>query len=103
MYDYMDFFKNFPDRAKKVLARIGEDGQLTVKIDAAQLRDIRKEMDRRTDTRILGTLIVSVLVGTLLLFWFEHTGTVSKPFSVAGIALFVILLFWFLAKRWRRL
>ncbi|MEN6616273.1 MAG: AarF/UbiB family protein [Syntrophorhabdus sp.] len=102
MYDYMDFFKNFPDQAKKVLARIGEDGQITVKIDAAQLLDIRKEMDRRTDTRILGTLMVTVIAGTLFLFWFDHTGTVSKPLSVAGITLVIILLFWFLIKRWRR-
>ncbi len=102
MFDYLDFFRNLPERAKKVLTRLGEDGQMTVKIDAAQLLDIRRELDRQTDTRMLGTLMATVLVGTLLLFYFEHTGFVWRPFSSAGFALFVVLFVWFLIKRkWR--
>ena len=78
MYDYVEFLREFPGQAKKVLTRLGEEGELTVRIDSAQLLDIRRELDRRTDTRILGTLMLSALAGTMLLYYFGHAGDVSQ-------------------------
>ncbi len=102
MFDYLDFFRNLPERAKQVLANLGEEGRITVRIDETQLPDIRSGLDRQTDTRILGTLMITVLVGTLLLFYFEHATFVLRPLSSAGFALFFFLLVWFLIKRKRR-
>ena len=102
MYDYLEFLRNLPGQAKKTLDRLGEDGRITVRIDSAQLLDMRRELDLRTDTRMVGMLMVIVLAGTLLLFYFEHTGGVSKSMSSAGFILFIILFVWFLIKRRQR-
>jgi len=99
MYDYLEFVANFPGQVKKALNTLGEDGRITIKIDSAQLLDMRKELDRRTDTRTVGMLMVVVLAGSLLLFWFERAGSLSNPMSGAGFILFIILFVWFLIKR----
>jgi len=99
MYDYLEFVANLPGQVKKALDTLGEDGRITVKIDSAQMLDMRRELDRRTDARTVGMLTVVVLAGSLLLFWFERAGGVPKPMSSAGFMLFVILFVWFLIKR----
>lgn len=99
MFDYIDLFRTLPERAEEVLTALTEDGRKKVKFDAAQMLDMKRELDRRTDTRVLGTLSVTVLIGTLLLFYFEHAGIIWRPRSGAGFALFLFLLAWFLTKR----
>lgn len=98
MLDYMGFIRDLPERVQNVLTKI-EKGEIGVKFDAGDLKEIEREFDRQNDLRILGIVLTAVFFGMIGLFYLEGTRTVMGfPLSTLVVSLFVVLLGWFFIR-----
>lgn len=95
--DALDLARKLPEHAQEVLAKI-EKGMVGVKIDAQELHDFKRELDRQNNVRILGTLAVGVLLFSLAIAHLEGVTTIFGfslwTVSVGVLALLVLWLLW---------
>jgi ubiquinone biosynthesis protein len=98
LLDYMGFIRDLPERVQNVLTKI-EKGEIGVKFDAGDLKEIEREFDRQNDLRILGIVLTAVFFGMIGIFYLEGTRTVMGfPLSALVVSLFVVLLAWFFIR-----
>lgn len=98
IFDYLEFLKTLPERTQKLLKNI-EGGKISMKIDAAELLEFKKEFDRQNDVRILGVVITAILVITGGLLYMEGVRTIGGfSLSKIGIVISTALILWFVAK-----
>lgn len=96
--DYMGFLRELPERVQAVLTKL-ESGEIGVKFDAGDLKEIEREFDRQNDLRILGIVLTGVFFGMLGLLYLEGTRTIlGFSLSALSVSLFVVLLGWFLIR-----
>jgi ubiquinone biosynthesis protein len=96
--DYISALTDLPDRLQRVLARL-ETGEIGIKLDAADLKGLQREFDRQNDLRILGIVLTAVFFGTFGLLYLEGQRTLlGLSLSHLGIALFAVLLVWFVIR-----
>ncbi len=96
--DYVGFIKELPERVQNVLAKL-EKGEIGIKFDTNDLKEIEREFDRQNDLRILGIVLTAVFFGMLGLLYLEGTKTIlGFSLSALAVPLFVVLLAWFLIR-----
>lgn len=84
IFDYLEILKTLPEKTQGLLKRI-ENGQLSVKFDAAELLEFKKEFDRQNDLRILGIITVAIFLATTLFMYNEGRKTLGNiPLSNIG-------------------
>jgi len=70
-----------------------------VKIDPANLMDIKEEFDRQNDVRILGIILTAVFIITAALRYSEGQKVNPwNPLSSIGLVAFVCLFVWMIFK-----
>ncbi len=98
VFDYLEFLKTLPERTQTLLEKL-EGGEISVKFDAAELLEFKKEFDRQNDLRILGMVLVAVLLVTGGFFYLEGARTIlGVNLSTVGVVASAILFVWFIAK-----
>lgn len=98
IFDYLEFIKTLPERTQKLLKNI-ESGKISMKIDATELLEIKKEFDRQNDVRILGVVITAMLMVTGGLLYIEGVRTIGGfSLSRVGLIISTILILWFITK-----
>ncbi|MBI3610500.1 MAG: AarF/ABC1/UbiB kinase family protein [Nitrospirae bacterium] len=96
--DYVGFIKELPERMQNVLIKL-EKGEIGIKFDTNDLKEIEREFDRQNDLRILGIVLTAVFFGMLGLLYLEGTRTfLGFSLSALVVPLFVVLLAWFLVR-----
>ncbi|MBI3596431.1 MAG: AarF/ABC1/UbiB kinase family protein [Nitrospirae bacterium] len=96
--DYLGFIQDLPDRVQGVLTKL-ERGEIGIKFDAGDLKEIEREFDRQNDLRILGIVLTAVFFGMLGLLYLEGTRTIlGFSLSALAVPLFVVLLAWFFIR-----
>jgi ubiquinone biosynthesis protein len=98
LLDYIGFLKEIPERVQNVLTKL-EKGEIGIKFDTGDLKEIEREFDRQNDLRILGIVLTAVFFGMLGLLYLEGTRTVlGFSLSALAVPLFVVLLVWFIVR-----
>jgi len=96
--DYVGFIKDLPERVQHVLAKI-EKGEIGIKIDTGDLKEIEREFDRQNDLRILGIVLTAAFFGMVGLLYLEGRRTFfGFSLSALVVPLFVVLLGWFFIR-----
>ncbi len=96
--DYLEFSRTLPEHAQKLVDKI-EKGEVTFKIDTSDLIKIIMEINRQTNLRLLGTVLVAVSLGTVVLLHLEGKASIfNMPLSNIGLGLVAVLLTWFIYK-----
>ncbi len=102
IFDYLEFLKTLPERTQILLQKL-EKGDMSVKFDATELLEFKKELDRQNDLRILGIVLAAVLLVTSGFFYLEGARTIwGIKLSTVGVAASAILFVWFIAKLRKR-
>jgi len=98
LLDYIGFLKEIPERVQNVLTKL-EKGEIGIKFDTGDLKEIEREFDRQNDLRILGIVLTAVFFGMLGLLYLEGTRTIlGFSLSALAVPLFVVLLVWFIVR-----
>ena len=98
MFDYLGYARRLPEETVNLLDRIRK-GDMGVKIDPANLMDIKEEFDRQNDVRILGLILTAIFIVTAALRYSEgRRSIVGIPLSTIGIVAFVGLFVWMILK-----
>ncbi len=98
VFDYMEFLKTLPERTQELLQKL-EKGGLSVKFDAAELLEFKKELDRQNDLRILGVILAAVILITSGFFYLEGAKTLlGLKLSTVGVLVSAIIFIWFATK-----
>ncbi len=98
VFDYLEFLKTLPERTQALLEKL-ESGEISMKFDAAELLEFKKELDRQNDLRILGTALSAFLIVTGGFFYLEGARTIlGMRLSTVGIVASATLFVWFVAK-----
>lgn len=94
--DYLSLLKNLPEQTRQLLNKI-ETGKLSVKIDAHEILDIKHEIDRQNDIKILSFVIIALIISSAILLRAETLIT-FLGFTLGEIGIFVsmLLLIWIL-------
>lgn len=71
--EYISLLTELPARTEKLLQKI-EQGQVSVKIDTSELRELTQEFDRQNDVRVLALLVVALFVGSAIILRLEESG-----------------------------
>jgi ubiquinone biosynthesis protein len=96
--DYVGFLQDLPERVQNVLTKL-ERGEIGIKFDAGDLKEIEREFDRQNDLRILGIVLTAVFFGMIGLFYLEGTRKIlGFSLSALVVSLFFVLLGWFLFR-----
>ncbi len=102
VFDYLEFLKTLPEQTQGLLQKL-EKGGVSVKFDATELLEFKKEFDRQNDLRILGTVLVALLFVTSGFFYLEGTRTIwGMQLSTIGAAASAILFVGFVVKLGKR-
>ncbi len=98
LFDSLDFLKTLPERTQTLFRQV-QKGELSVKIDAEELFQLKEEFDRQNDVRLLGIVVVAAFFATLsLLYLGGQKAILHVPIGTLSAILFVILLGWFFSK-----
>jgi ubiquinone biosynthesis protein len=98
LLDFIGFLKEMPERVQNVLTKL-EKGEIGIKFDTGDLKEIEREFDRQNDLRILGIVLTAVFFGMLGLLYLEGTRTIlGFSLSALAVPLFVVLLAWFFIR-----
>jgi ubiquinone biosynthesis protein len=96
--DYVGFIKELPERMQNVLTKL-EKGEIGIKFDTNDLKEIEREFDRQNDLRILGIVLTAAFFGMIGLLYLEGRRTFfGFSLSALVVPLFVVLLAWFLIR-----
>jgi len=96
--DYLGYLRYLPERVQTVLSKL-EKGEIGIKLDTADLKEIEREFDRQNDLRILGIVLTAVFFGMLGMLYLEGARTIlGFPLSALAVPLFIFLLAWFLFR-----
>ncbi len=96
--DYIGFIKELPERIQNVLTKL-EKGEIGIKFDTNDLKEIEREFDRQNDLRILGIVLTAAFFGMIGLLYLEGRRTFfGFSLSALVVPLFVVLLAWFLIR-----
>lgn len=98
IFDYVDLLASLAERTQRILERI-DKGELSVRLDTAELLGIKKEFDRQNDLRLIGMVTTAVFVVFVILLFLEGRKAIGG-LAISKIIFFVLvgLLAWFLAK-----
>ncbi len=98
IFDYLEFLKTLPEQTQSLLQKI-ESGGISVKFDAGELLEFKKEFDRQNDLRILGMVLVAILLVTGGFLYLEGARTIfGLRLSTAGTVASATLFVWFIIK-----
>lgn len=95
LFEYLNFFKKLPEETLDLLKKI-EQGEIGVKINTNELRDITRELDRQNDARILAIVITAMVIGSAASLRLEEQTILGFSLGKAGFLLAGFLLVWFL-------
>jgi ubiquinone biosynthesis protein len=96
--DYLSFLRHLPERVQNVLTKI-EKGEIGIKMDTGDLKEIEREFDRQNDLRILGLVLTASFFGMVGLLYLEGKRTFfGFSLSVLVVPLFLFLLGMFLMR-----
>ena len=96
--DFLGFIQELPERVQGALTKL-ERGEIGIKFDTGDLKEIEREFDRQNDLRILGIVLTAVFFGMLGLLYLEGTRTIlGFSLSALAVPLFVVLLAWFFIR-----
>lgn len=102
IFDYLGFLKTLPEKTQGLLQKI-EKGDVSVKIDATELLDIKIEFDRQNDLRVLGTATIALFIISAIFSSFEGVKSISGiKFSSISLFISAFLLFWLVAQVMKR-
>ena len=100
--DYLSLLKNLPEQTQNLLAKL-ETGKFSVKIDKSELLDLKHEIDRQNDIKILVFIIIALIISSAILLRVEKAITfLGLTIGQAGVLASVFLLVWVLVLVKRR-
>lgn len=98
VFDYLGFLKTLPERTQTLLQKL-EKGEVSIKFDATELLEFKKEFDRQNDLRMLGMVLVAILLVTGGFLYLEGARTIfGLRLSAIGVIVSAVLFVWFIAK-----
>lgn len=65
-FDYAEFLKQLPERTQKLLEKI-EKGEINVKINLQEIKNLKAELDRENDIRIFSIVTAMIFLGSVIL------------------------------------
>lgn len=94
MFDTVHLLKNLPVETRALMERI-ERGEIGVKIDLQELRDLKTEFDRQNDVRVLAVLASALLVGSAVMLRVDqHAAALGIPLGRIGFGVAVVVVLW---------
>lgn len=101
MFDYLEFIKNIPDHIQGVIEKL-KKGEMSVKLNAADFRDIMLEFNRQNSVGILGMILVGVFLGLMIFLHLEGRQEIMG-FSIISLSVgLLIVIFSLLLFRLRK-
>lgn len=89
--DSFQIVNHLPDAAQK-LVKLASQGEMPVRLDTKDFEQIKKEIDRQSDIRILSLVLVAVMLTTAFLLYLEGATTIfGIPLGYIGFAASVAL------------
>jgi len=93
-FDTLYFLKQLPRQTKALLDRL-EKGEIGVKINLEELRELKREFDRQNDVRVLALLAAALLVGSALAIRLDMQAAAwGVSLGHLGFAIAVIVVIW---------
>ncbi|MBU0625850.1 hypothetical protein KKF05_05985 [Patescibacteria group bacterium] len=100
-FDNLYLLRHLPEQTQTLLERLNR-GEIGVKLNLQELRDLKKEFDRQNDVRVLALLAVALLISSAVVLRLDIKASAfgislgSLGFMVASV---VVLWLFFLIKR----
>lgn len=95
--DYVNFTRSLPERLGNVLKKV-ETGNLGVRLDFGELRDLKREFDRQNDERVLALVVVALFIGSAAILSSSALTASGLLFGRIGLAASGILFLWLLKQ-----
>ncbi len=96
IFEYIQFAKYLPERTQKLLEKI-EKGELDVKINLSEIKNLKAELDRENDIRIFAILTGTIFIGSVILTATENRlALFGAPVGYIGLAISVAMFLWLL-------
>lgn len=93
MFDYLAFLKKLPEHTLKLLEKF-EKGDIGVKINIEEFIEVKEEMDRQNDVRILAGLTAITLLTSALVMNIEEARIFGISFGRIGLGIGFVLIIW---------
>lgn len=93
MFDYLAFLKKLPEHTLKLLEKF-EKGDIGVKINIEEFIEVKEEMDRQNDVRILAGLTAITLLTSALVMNIEEARIFGISLGRIGLGIGFVLIIW---------
>lgn len=94
--DYAEMLKRLPERTRNLLQKI-EKGEISVKIDLDEFRNLKTELDRENDIRIFSILTAIVFLGSAILTAAKSSLAIfGVSLGYAGLGISGLMILWLL-------
>lgn len=92
-FDALALLRTLPEHTLSLLKKI-ESGNLQVKLDFTELRDLKREFDRQNDVRVLALVVVALFLGSGAILRFEGFTLFGVSLGRIGLVASFLLLLW---------
>ena len=92
-FDALSLARTLPEHTLKLLKKI-ETGNLEVKLDLEELRDLKQEFDRQNDDRILALVVTALFIGSAAVLRLETFTLLGWSLGRIGFVLSIVLFLW---------
>lgn len=97
-FDFARFLKNLPEHTLKLMDKL-EKGDIGVRINPKEFLEIKREIDRQNDIKVLALIAAALIIGSAVILRLERVATVwGFPLGYIGFALSLFLVFWVIIK-----
>ena len=93
MFDYLAFLKKLPEHTLKLLEKF-EKGDIGVKINIEEFIEVKEEIDRQNDVRILAGLTAITLLTSALVMNIEEARIFGISLGRIGLLIGFVLIIW---------
>lgn len=93
MFDYLAFLKKLPEHTLKLLEKF-EKGDIGVKINIEEFIEVKEEIDRQNDVRILAGLTAITLLTSALVMNIEEARIFGISLGRIGLGIGFVLIIW---------
>lgn len=97
LIDYVNFTRSLPERLGNVLKKV-ETGNLGVRLDFGELRDLKREFDRQNDERVLALVVVALFIGSAAILSSSALTASGLLFGRIGLVASGILFIWLIKQ-----